>query len=42
MKFLLRKIMFLDIEKDEKIKKYLKEWGLENCVDKYFNEFLGG
>ena len=42
LKFSLRKTTLSDTEKDEKIKKYLKEWGLENCADKYPNELSGG
>ena len=42
LKFSLRKTTLSNTEKDEKIKLYLKEWGLENCKDKYPNELSGG
>lgn len=42
LKFSLRKTTLSNTEKEEKIKKYLKEWGLENCKDKYPNELSGG
>ena len=42
LKFSLRKTTLSNSEKDEKIKLYLKEWGLENCKDKYPNELSGG
>lgn len=42
LKFSLRKTTLSNTEKDEKIKKYLKEWGLDNCADKYPNELSGG
>ncbi|UUF15610.1 MULTISPECIES: ATP-binding cassette domain-containing protein [Flavobacterium] len=42
LKFSLRKTALSNTEKDEKIKQYLKEWGLENCKDKYPNELSGG
>ncbi|MNF94872.1 Sulfate/thiosulfate import ATP-binding protein CysA [compost metagenome] len=42
LKFSLRKTTLSNAEKEEKIKKYLKEWGLENCADKYPNELSGG
>lgn len=42
LKFSLRKTTLTASEKDSKIKQYLKEWGLENCADKYPNELSGG
>lgn len=42
LKFSLRKTARSNIEKENKIKIYLKEWGLENCADKYPNELSGG
>lgn len=42
LKFSLRKTALSNIEKENKIKTYLKEWGLENCGDKYPNELSGG
>ncbi|MEN2398460.1 ATP-binding cassette domain-containing protein [Flavobacterium sp. MC2016-06] len=42
LKFSLRKTKLSEAEKDTKIKQYLKEWGLENCADKYPNELSGG
>lgn len=42
LKFSLRKTTFSDAEKNSQIKQYLKEWGLENCADKYPNELSGG
>ena len=41
-KLTLRKTSLSNTEKDEKIKQYLKEWGLENVADKYPNELSGG
>jgi len=42
LKFSLRKSPLSSIDKENKIKVYLKEWGLENCADKYPNELSGG
>lgn len=42
LKFALRKTKLSNQEKESKIKEYLKEWGLENCSDKYPNELSGG
>jgi len=42
LKFSLRKTKLSNTEKEEKIKHYLKEWGLEICKDKYPNELSGG
>jgi ABC-type nitrate/sulfonate/bicarbonate transport system ATPase subunit len=42
LKFALRKSKLSEAEKEKKIKEYVKDWGLENCVDKYPNELSGG
>jgi ABC-type nitrate/sulfonate/bicarbonate transport system ATPase subunit len=42
LRFSLRKTTLTSIEKENKIKKYLKEWGLENSANKYPNELSGG
>lgn len=42
LKFSLRKSPLSSIDKENKIKVYLKEWGLGNCADKYPNELSGG
>lgn len=42
LKFALRKTNLSAQEKDAKINKYIKEWGLESCRDKYPNELSGG
>lgn len=42
LRFSLRKSTLSNGEKENKIKIYLKEWGLENCSDKYPNELSGG
>jgi polar amino acid transport system ATP-binding protein len=42
LKFALRKTKLSETEKEKKIKEYLKEWGLDECVDKYPNELSGG
>ncbi len=42
LKFALRKSKLSETEKDKKIKESIKNWGLENCVDKYPNELSGG
>ena len=42
LKFALRRSTLSETEKDKKIKEYVKDWGLENCVDKYSNELSGG
>jgi ABC-type nitrate/sulfonate/bicarbonate transport system ATPase subunit len=42
LKFSLRKTTLSESEKETKIKQYLKDWGLENCADKYPNELSGG
>jgi ABC-type nitrate/sulfonate/bicarbonate transport system ATPase subunit len=42
LKFALRRSKLSESEKEKKIKEYVKDWGLENCVDKYPNELSGG
>ena len=42
LKFALRKTVLTEEEKVTKINKYIVEWGLETCVDKYPNELSGG
>jgi polar amino acid transport system ATP-binding protein len=42
LKFALRRSKLSETEKEKKIKEYVKDWGLENCVDKYPNELSGG
>jgi ABC-type nitrate/sulfonate/bicarbonate transport system ATPase subunit len=42
LKFSLRKTTLSEAEKENKIKEYVKVWGLENCIDKYPNELSGG
>jgi ABC-type nitrate/sulfonate/bicarbonate transport system ATPase subunit len=42
LKFALRKTKLSEAEKDEKIKKYLHEWGLEKVKDQYPCELSGG
>lgn len=42
LKFALRKTTLTTQEQDAKIDKYIKEWGLETCKDKYPNELSGG
>ena len=40
--FAARKSNLSESEKAKKIEKYLKDWGLESCKDKYPNELSGG
>ena len=42
LRFALRKTSLSAQEKETKINSYIKEWGLENCKDKYPNELSGG
>lgn len=42
LKFALRKTSLSEEEKETKIIKYIKEWGLETCENKYPNELSGG
>ncbi|MBE0392544.1 polar amino acid transport system ATP-binding protein [Flavobacterium sp. 7E] len=42
LKFALRKTALSEEEKATKINKYIIEWGLENCENKYPNELSGG
>jgi ABC-type nitrate/sulfonate/bicarbonate transport system ATPase subunit len=41
-KFALRKTTLSAQEQETKINKYIKDWGLESCKDKYPNELSGG
>ena len=40
--FAARKSNLSESEKAKKIDKYIKDWGLESCKDKYPNELSGG
>lgn len=42
LKFACRNAKLSDEEKEEKIKKYLHDWGLDNCRNQYPNELSGG
>jgi polar amino acid transport system ATP-binding protein len=42
LKYALKNTTLSDSEKEEKIKQYLLEWGLEQVKDKYPNELSGG
>jgi ABC-type nitrate/sulfonate/bicarbonate transport system ATPase subunit len=42
LQYAIRKSTISEADKEAKIKKYLKEWGLEACADKYPNELSGG
>jgi polar amino acid transport system ATP-binding protein len=42
LKYALKKTSLSDTEKDAKIAKYMTEWGLDSCKDKYPNELSGG
>ncbi|MBL7703651.1 MAG: ABC transporter ATP-binding protein [Ferruginibacter sp.] len=42
LKFACRKTSLSDAEKEEKIKQYLHDWGLDSCKNQYPNELSGG